>query len=444
MQKQKYGYSKQALTQWFCRSLLVVLLLSPIYLFAQPQDANELATKEELKQREQDSLMRLLETGQADTIRYTYQKIGGIKLDDGTGFSRIEVKPRIDSVSNELGTKSSGTVWMLLGITVLLVYFCYLLITKHVYRGKIDYMLIYIVICFLGGLLIYSVLSCIYSNLDEIRVRKYAKEEMATLDYEGSWEQYRYRNRWKTEYVSRNSFVFTGEDSIRIRVSQDNATFDRDDYQSETDTVAVKVRYDSATRKLAVDDDRYLIDNLWQILFMCFLLLLIFLFCCGKFNKQLKKFLCFMTKRPVKKKQIVLEQNDIVDMPCVVYTSWAFTSKRYDSMDQFVRDVKRSEQQQNMKADSGLNPDRVIIEGPDFIIRVFDEDITANNDLCIVITPDDGESITEAELLFKLHNQMIPYVGRLVTCTLEEIDFFGEPKEGKPIECILMFEWAKQ
>lgn len=244
-----------------------------------------------VKQRGQDSIRMLLKSGKADTIRYNYMADGG-----DTWEGEITVTPRVDSVKNEQGNKSSTVFWILLGLTVLVVYYCCQQIVTHVFDERPTYLLLYAAIYLIGGWMFFSIFSCMYRNLDDIMVRKQGEEKIAVLDVESSWRQHRSRGRYNTHLHKDYSFVFTGNDGIQIAVEEGNTCFDVDDYPEEEQN-SIKVRYDSASHKLSVDNDKYFRQNLIWISLMGLLLLLIFMFCRGMFNGLLSKCVMPSNKR---------------------------------------------------------------------------------------------------------------------------------------------------
>lgn len=396
------------------------------------------------KQREHDSIRNLFATGKADTIQYSYE----------VGFNMtLEARPRVDFIKNRVGDKDSGISWTLLGITILLVYFCSKLIIKRVYKERPTYLSPYITIYLLGGFSIYFLLSCIYSNLDEIMLREYGKEKTAILLNDSIWHNLRSISTRNTKYITPEpTFMFTDDRGVRVCVNQENAKFDVNDYKSKNGISIVKVRYDSDSRKLSIDDNKYFMQNLNRIMWICLLLLLFFLFCLGRFNqildainqkikkrieksRQVKPYTEEFKYEPIEVKDYILypDENNSVD------TYWTFTGKEYESIDEFVRDVRASEQQCHLDAEDCLNPDRVFLTVPRMVFTFDDDEVIGKNDLCIEIISDDRTSITEGELLFKLHNSMIPYLDRLVNCTLEAVIPIGNIEGEDSMDCSIIF-----
>lgn len=404
----------------------------------------EALMRKKAEQREQDSLKNLLATGQADTIRYTYNTYSSIGLSDKTVTSKIEVTPRVDSVKNKVGHKTAGIVCLLLAITFLLVYNFSKLMDKYVIKGKTN-LFVYIFRHILGCLIIYPILACMYANLDDILVRKYGERKIATLSGElkkeriGGGSRTGTYSRWYTAY----SFLFLREDGVRISVNQGNTKFDNEygDIKKDMDVygdtkkdIKVNVRYDSAAQKLSVDHNPYFLQNLNWILAMGLILLVILLFCCGKFNKLLDKVKSIIEKHAEKNNK----GETVIEMPCLVSTCWTFTSQKYESLEAFICNVKDSEKQNNLEPEECMDPDHIILEQSTVSINLFDNDVKGNNNLNIKIIPYNKKDITEGELMFQLHNQMIPYLNKLNVHTLECIILFSEDKEKKQAECLLL------
>ncbi len=401
------------------------------------------------EQREQDSLRLLLESGQADTIRYNYTE--GMTGRGDKWRSKITVTPRVDAVENEQGDKSTAVSWILLGLTVLVVYYCCQQMMSHVYKERPTYLFPYIATYLIGGWVLYSIFSCIYLNLDDIMVRKQGEEKIATLKDEFRHRQYKSRGQYHSYIQTDYYFVFTGNDSIRIAVDQGNTRFDAGDYTGEKRN-HIKVRYDSTSHKLSVDDDRYFMQNLIWIFFMCLLLLLIFMFCWGVFNGVLDAIQRKLLKAAENRNK-ALETNyeerpssDLSDKfhmfeeDQTIDTYWTFTSKEYLSKDDFIRDVQLSEERNGAEPDERLHPDRILFDFPNVSISPSDDCIIGEEHFCIEITSDNGVNITEGELLFKLHNQIIPYLDRLSDHTIEVVLAVGYWEGSSVAVCTLMFQ----
>ena len=58
----------------------------------------------------------------------------------------------------------------------------------------------------------------------------------------------------------------------------------------------------------------------------------------------------------------------------------------------------------------------------------------------IDITSDNGINITEGEILFKLHNQMIPYLDKLSEHTIGVVLGIGYWEGSDTVVCTLMFQ----
>lgn len=416
----------------------------------QIQDSErETKKRQAAEQRAQDSLKMLLESGKADTLRYNYVK-GMIGKGD-TWRGKITVIPRVDVVENEQGNKSAAASWILLGFTILLVHYCCRQIMSHVYKERPAYLFPYIAIYLIGSWVIYSIFSCIYLNLDEIMMRKYGEEKIAALDSKSSTRQYRHRGAYHTYYLTNYHFVFTGNDSIRIAVNRGNICFDADDY-TEEEQKHIKVRYDSASHKLAVDNDKYFMQNLIWISFMFLLLLLILMFSWGVFNSVLYAIQRKMNKwaerpryAPLDEKlreplKLEIDNFHTFEEDVSVDTFWKLSSKEYQSMKDFIRDVQRSEQLHRLEPDERIKPDRILFNFPNAHISLSDEYITGDEDINILLVSDNGLYFTEGELLFKLHHAMIPYLDRIKEDIVAVILPYGYLEGSDVAECVLMFQ----
>lgn len=400
------------------------------------------------EQREQDSLRLLLESGQADTLRYHYTE--GVSGRGDRWKSKITVTPRVDFVENELGEKNTAISWILLGFTILMVYYCCQQIVEHVYKERPTYLFPYIAIYLIGGWVLYSIFSCVYRNLDDMMVRKQGEEKIAVLENESSWRQYSDRSGYHIALHVDYFFVFTGNDSIRIAVDQGNTCFDVGDY-SKKERSHIKVRFDSASRKLSVDNHRYFMQNLIWISFMCLLLLLILMFCWGVFNGVLdaiqRKLLKASENRnkalETESKRIRFGGDDsfqIFDDDLAIITFWTFSSRTYLSKYDFIRDVQYSEEQNGAEPDERINPDNILFDFSTINVYLSDDNNSSKEDFCIKITSDNGTNITEGELLFKLHNEMIPYLDKLPEHTIGGIFAIGYWEKTGVAECTLVFQ----
>lgn len=412
--------------------------------------------KKEAEQKSQDSLRHLLESGQADTIRFNYSKSTVLNLKDGSTKSTIIVTPRVDRIENEQGTKSSIVTWILLGLTILTVYYCCQQMVTHVYKERPTYLFPYIATYLLGGWAIYSIFSCVYRNLDDIMVRKQGEEKIAVLDVMSIPQQYKHRKQYHTYYVTHRYFVFTGNDSIRIAVNQGNTRFDADDY-TEEERKHIKVRYDSDLRKLAVDNEKYFMQNLIWISFMGLLVLLYLLFCWGVFNGVLDAIQRKLFKPAVKDKRVLkhveedeeetpfeiqIESIRVFKESADVDTYWTLSDKVYLSMEEFIQDVQRSEQMHDSLPEERIHPERVLFNHPYVHISLspLDGCLYGKEDINLYLTADNGFSFTEGELLFKVHHAMIPYLDRLKERTLAVVLGIGYKKESNVAKCSLMFQ----
>lgn len=378
------------------------------------------------KQRRQDSLKYLFESGQTDTIRYKYVKK---YYQDGYGqtYTEIEVYPRIDYITNRLADKEAGTIIIMVLISLLFIFLCLRLSAKYMIKEK-GYLFVHYAVGFLiGGLCVSSTFLCIYNNLDEIMVRKNGEEKSAFFGY------------LTTDYPfvhPESGFLFLREDSVQMGVYQGDALFDASDYSSSEGSVMVKVRYDVAAKKLAVDNDKYFMQNVIWISAMGLLLLLI-ISLYGKFTKWLDAYLINQAKKS--------EEDDLVGWPCLLSTSWTLTSQEYESLDDFLCAVKASEQMAGRNENVSLHPDRVILEDSCISVGVLESNLVVEDDfLSLDITPSNGEDITEGELLFQFHNQMIPHLDRLVSCKLVGITLLvltpNEDEAKAPTVCLAKFE----
>lgn len=411
--------------------------------------------KKEAEQKSQDSLRHLLESGQADTIRFNYSKSTVLNLKEESTRTIIKVTPRVDRIENEQGTKSSTVAWILLGLTILTVYYCCQQMVTHVYKERPTYLFPYIATYLLGGWAIYSIFSCVYRNLDDIMVRKHGEEKIAVLDVMSIPQQYKHRKQYHTYYVTHRYFVFTGNDSIRIAVNKGNTRFDADDY-TEEERKHIKVRYDSDLRKLAVDNEKYFMQNLIWISFMGLLVLLYLLFCWGVFNGVLDAVQRKLFKPAVKDKRVLkdveeeeetpfeiqIESMQIFGESVAVDTYWTLSDKEYLSMEEFIQDVQRSEQLHDSLPEERIHPERVLFNHPYVHISLspLDGCLYGEENINLYLTADNGFSFTEGEMLFKVHHAMIPYLDRLKERTLAVVLGIGYKKESNVAKCSLMFQ----
>lgn len=413
--------------------------------------------QKEAEQKSQDSLRHLLESGQADTIRFNYSKRTVLNLKEESTRTIIKVTPRVDRIENEQGTKSATVEWILLGLTILTVYYCCQQMVTHVYKERPTYLFPYIATYLLGGWAIYSIFSCVYRNLDDIMVRKQGEEKIAVLDVMSIPQQYKHRGQYHSYHVMQRYFVFTGNDSIRIAVNQGNTRFDADDY-TEEERKHIKVRYDSDLRKLAVDNEKYFMQNLIWISFMGLLVLLYLLFCWGVFNGVLDAIQRKLFKPAVKDKRVLkhVEEEDEDETPfeiqiesmqifgesVAVDTYWTLSDKEYLSMEEFIQDVQRSEQLHDSLPEERIHPERVLFNHPYVHISLspLDGCLYGKEDINLYLTADNGFSFTEGELLFKVHHAMIPYLDRLKERTLAVVLGIGYKKESNVAKCSLMFQ----
>lgn len=407
------------------------------------------------KQRSQDSLRILLKSGKADTIHYTFTPDMTKGSDAWEG--EITVTPRVDFIKNKQGNTSPAIFCILLGLTVLVVYYCCRQIVRHVFKEKPTLLVFYIAFYVLGGLMFYFIFSSIYRNLDDIMVRKQGEEKVAALDVDSYWRKDRglvginkYTGGRGTYYHRDYSFIFTGNDSIRISMELGNTCFDADDYPEE-DLNHIKVRYDSASRKLSVDNDRYFMQNLIWISFMCLLLLLVFMLCWGVFNGVLDAISRKLLALPKKRAKVICTELDeclyeeggnfiYFDEDPSIHTFWTFTSKEYLSKDDFIRDVQQSEEQNGVKPDKRIHPDKILFDFQSVSVYFSDGSAIGEENLRIEIPFDDGVDITEGELLFRLHNQMIPYLDRLSEHTIVAVLSMGYWTKNGEVECAITYQ----
>ncbi|WP_294473257.1 ankyrin repeat domain-containing protein [uncultured Bacteroides sp.] len=403
--------------------------------------------KQKAEQKSQDSLRHLLESRQTDT----HSKSSVMSTEEK--WTRIE---RVDYIKNEQGNKSAVVSWILLGLTILTVYYCCQQMVTHVYKERPDYLFPYIVTYLLGGWALYSIFSCVYRNLDDIIVRKQGEEKIAVLDLVSIPQQYEHRKQYHTYYEMHRYFVFTGNDSIRIAVNQGNTRFDADDY-TEDELKHIKVRYDSSLRKLAVDNEKYFMQNLIWISFMGLLVLVYLLFCWGVFNGVLDAIQRKLFKPAVKDKRVLedveedeeetpfeiqIERMQIFGESVAVDTYWTLSDKEYFSMKEFIQDVQHSEELHDSLPDERINPERVLFNHPYVHISLspLDGCLYGEEDINLYFTSDNGFSFTEGELLFKVHHAMIPYLDRLKERTLAAVLGIGYKKESNVVKCLLMFQ----
>lgn len=384
--------------------------------------------------REQDSLRHLLQTGKADTTRYRYVEYFSVDLDTKETHTKIAVRPRVDFVENRVGRKDAGIVFFLLVLSFGAVYGCSKLMKKYVSKEAWDgwsKLVGYV----LGMATIYPIFACIYTNLDDIMTREWGKPvEVTTLQCELVRVEHRsrYGDKYST-YEPVYRFLLFREDSVRIGVNQGKAKFNYDYRGDGERKVSLKVRYNPSLQKLSVDDNKYLLQNLNWILAMLLPIGLILLFCFGKFNKILYK----LKKRLEKTSRS--ESGGFIEAPLLFTTYWTFSSRTYDSMEKFIRDVRYSESTKGLGEEECLKPDHIILQKTSVTINFFNSDIRGDNDLSILITPSNGKNITEAELLFALHHKVIPHLGRLRSETIQGIILFCESEDGKTAECLALF-----
>ena len=412
--------------------------------------------KKKAEQKSQDSLRHLLESGLADTIRFNYSKRTVLNLKEESTRTIIKVTPRVDRIENEQGTKSATVEWILLGLTILTVYYCCQQMVIHVYKERPDYLFPYIATYLLGGWAIYSIFSCVYRNLDDIMVRKQGEEKIAVLDVMSIPQQYKHRGQYHSYHKTQRYFVFTGNDSIRIAVNQGNTRFDADDY-TEEERKHIKVRYDSDLRKLAIDNEKYFMQNLIWISFMGLLVLVYLLFCWGVFNGVFDAVQRKLFKPAVKPKRVLedveedeeetpfdiqIESMRVFKESVAVDTYWTLSDKEYLSMEEFIQDVQRSEQLHDSLPEERIHPERVLFNHPYVHISLspLDGCLYGEEDINLYLTADNGFSFTEGELLFKVHHAMIPYLDRLKERTLAVVLGIGYKKESNVAKCSLMFQ----
>lgn len=290
------------LTNLFSMWLIMSLLLISVRLFADAQDVhayedcskygnlyNNMDEKQLWQESMQDSLRHLVETGQTDTIHYNYRK--GSFISSDSLFSKIIVTPRIDSIENRTGHKNAGIVLLLLLMSASLAYVFARLAAKYAYKKMLFMPPLYYGLHIIVGLLvIYPILSDIYTNLDDMMVREHGKAQRAALSIK--WGQYKSRNQYHS--TRQNSFLFPGKDGIMLSVSRGRVEFDADRYPNwgpggKKDKDGIPVRYDAATHKLSVDDSTCSTWNLYGIAWGCSLLFFIFWLSYGKCNGFLRR-----------------------------------------------------------------------------------------------------------------------------------------------------------
>ena len=323
--------------------------------------------------REQDSLRHLMETGNYDKKKWVFNSSFRAVINNGVGTTThwISVSPRIDYISNKVGEENEWLLGLLAAVIAAVFIF---IMSKHALasmgkeNGKSE-LLIYLGI--LQCVALYMMFACVYSDIDELMVRSTGKEYIA---------QYKYDN-----------FCFVTSDSIAVEVSQGECTFDWVGQGTE-----VPVRYDEATMKLAVDMQKYTLRNWNWILFISLLLLLNLLLCYGKFNWIFKK--------------IFRNRTTVHDSPYqkYIYFPWHFKNKKYETFDQFKKELEHF----RFEWDE-IDEDNKIYETPRILIRYNKEYAEKPVKFEFEIRPDNGESIRMDQWMYKLQNELVPYMERL-------------------------------
>lgn len=329
--------------------------------------------------REQDSLRHLMETGNYDYKKWVFNTSYRISIkEDGDGetVSWINVSPRVDYISNSIGEGSTVVLVLLsLLIAILLTW----LMSKKVFppaskEEGMFFLLIYIV--FMQSIALYYMLASLYSNIDELIIRKTGQEYVAKYDY--------------------NGFNFVTADSIAVAISEGECTFDRS-YSED----GIPVRYDAETMKLAVDVEKYTLQNWNWILFVCLLLLLDFLLCYGKLNSIMKK--VFRIRKT----------NNESPYQNYVYFPWNFKNKKYETFEQFKDELEHYRLEWDLEDEY-----HEIYETPRILIRYNvvqynEKTIEGSANFEIEILPDNGKSISLDEWMYKFQNALVPYMDQL-------------------------------
>ncbi|WP_462431752.1 ankyrin repeat domain-containing protein [Bacteroides nordii] len=348
--------------------------------------------------REQDSLRNLMETGNYDHKKWELNtSIRIIIEEDGTSRtgSWIHASPRVDYLHNHIGEGATPTL-VLLSILVAVIFVW--VMSKKVFpsirkeEGMFFLMLYFVVI---QSIILYFMFSSLYTDFDELIVRNTGKEYAAKYDYTG--------------------FHFVTADSIAV-VVKGVCTFDGG-VDSET---CIPIRYDDTARKLVVDMQKYTLRNWNQILLTGILLLLNFLLCYGKFNFLLKK--VFRTRH---------SKHD-TPYQDYIYFPWHFKNKKYETFDQFKSDLEHCRAEWDMEDYSDKT-----YETPCILIRY--NRITEKNSphFEIEILPDNGKYISMDEWIYKLQNELAPYMESLGEPDSANVWILKGWTAGKEMKCDL-------
>lgn len=362
--------------------LLVIFLCCFLSLFAQAQkkelqkNTTDISIQERklAELREQDSLRNLMETGNYDKKKWVFNTSIRVSInEDGTSETKewVNVSRRVDYIHNLVGEGATPILVLLaLLVAVILVW----IMSKKIFSsiGKGEAMFIFeLYLVFIQSTILYFMFSSLYADIDELIVRNTGKEYVAVYSYDG--------------------FSFVTADSIAV-VVKSACSFDG----IYSDVHDIPVRFDESAMKLAVDMRKYTLRNWNWILFIGLLLLLDFLFCYGKFNWLLKK--------------VVRPRQPEYQSPYQSYISfsWHFKNKLYEEFDQFKKELKHFQMEWDIEDDSD---NRYVT--PRILLQYNGKDTEKTINFEIEIRPDNGESICMDEWMYKLQNELVPYMERL-------------------------------
>jgi len=365
------------------------------------QEQADLQKKKEQKvaeQREQDSLRNLMETGNYDKKKWVFNTCFRVSLqEDGNSeaMSWINVSPRVDYISNSIG-EGSTVVLVLLSLLIAIIFVW--LMSKKVFpptRKEEGMFFLWVYIVFIQSIVLYFMLSSLYSDIDELIIRKTGQAYVAEYNYD--------------------DFKFVTTDSITVAVSEGACTFDNN--YSEA---GIPVRYDAETMKLAVDMEKYTLQNWNWILFICLLLLLDFLLCYGKFNSIFKKIF-----------RIRYSKNE-TPYQDYVYFPWHFKNKKYETFDQFKGELEHFRLEWDLE-----DKYHEIYETPRILIQYNVETTDNPVKFEIEILPDNGRSISLDEWMYKFQNALVPYMKDLDNPDTANLWIYKGWEPGKEMRCNL-------
>lgn len=350
--------------------------------------------------REQDSLRNLMETGNYDKKKWVFNTTTRIFIrEDGSAHTRgwINVSPRIYHIHNNIGEGSTAAL-VLLSLLIGVI-FAWLMLKKVFPSLTHPSDIIYIggSIVVMQSFILYFMLSSLYTNIDQLIVRNTGKEYVAQYGY--------------------NGFCFVAADSINVAVDVGKCSFDR--IVSAAD---IPIRYDDAAAKLAVDMQKYALRNWNWILFIGLLLLLNLLICCGKFNGVTEK--------------IFHSRRSEYHSPFQDHVSfiWDFKNKRYETFDQFKKELKHFQAEWG----EGENDDKMY-DTPRILLQYDSGEKEKSTNFEIEIRPDNGMSISIDEWTYKLQNELTPYMKRLGEPDTVNAWIYKRWVAGEEMKCELSF-----